>query len=148
MSSLPATRVVYSIVFFVLMMLLIIVSRPSWIFDPETGAPRPFGFSDDSDASKRRSTLFSFGVVVVLASVLSLYTFSWIDLVWGGARASDATMASSSAPTSLAPYASPPYASSPSYMYDVTSQPTPVFMQDHMGTYHHQPPTIVPVRIY
>jgi hypothetical protein len=78
MASLPAPRVIYSVIFFVLSMILIIVAKPHVLFDPETGAPRPFGFSPKSDA-----TLFSLGVVVVSAAIASMYLFAFIDLVWG-----------------------------------------------------------------
>lgn len=75
--SFPAPRVIYSVIFFVLSMILIIVSKPSALFDPETGAPRPFGFAP------KDSTLFSLGVVMVSAAITSLYLFAFIDLIWG-----------------------------------------------------------------
>ena len=137
MSAFPAARVIYSIIFFVLMMILVIVSRPSWIFDPETGAPRPFGFSD----ADRKSTLFSFGVVVVVASVLSLYTFSWIDLIYV-ARSGVADLSNALPYQSTYQYPGPRYDS---------HSTVPIFAQDY---YHSQPiqpiqpPTIVPIRIY
>ena len=63
----------YSSLFFALIMALIAVSKPAALFDPETGRPRPFGSSPGA-------TLFSLGVVAVVAAVLSLYTFAMIDL--------------------------------------------------------------------
>lgn len=69
----PPARVIYSSLFFALTMVLIAVAKPPALFDPATGMPRAFGHS--------RGTVFSFGVVTVVAAVLSMYVFSMIDLV-------------------------------------------------------------------
>ena len=71
----PPARVVYSILFFALTMALIAVAKPAAIFDPDTGKPRPFGSSEPG------ATMFSLGVVSVIAAVLSLYVFAMIDLL-------------------------------------------------------------------
>jgi hypothetical protein len=70
----PPARVVYSCLFFVLTMALIAVARPSSVFDA-SGRPRPFGVGEGR-------TVFPLGVVVVIVSVLSLYAFALIDLVY------------------------------------------------------------------
>ena len=71
----PAARVVYSCLFFVLTMALVMVARPRALFD-ESGRPRPFGTGPGT-------TVFPFGVVVVVSAVLSMYVFVMIDLIWG-----------------------------------------------------------------
>lgn len=68
------SRIVYSIVFYVLLMILIVVSRPRIIFDLD-GQIRPFGVGEDK-------TLFSMGVFAVVVAVLSFYTFCIIDIIF------------------------------------------------------------------
>lgn len=68
------SRIIYSVLFYVLLMLLIVISRTSLMFD-EKGALRPFGVGYDK-------TMFSFGVFSVVLAVLSFYLFCIIDLVF------------------------------------------------------------------
>lgn len=68
------TRIVYSIVFYVLVMTLIVVSRPSVVFEKD-GSLRPYGVGMDK-------TMFSFGVFAVVMAVLSFYMFCVIDLIF------------------------------------------------------------------
>lgn len=68
-------RVVYSTLFFVLLMTLIFVSRPSALFDPD-GSVRPFGVGPTC-------TVFPLGVITVVAATLSMYTFALIDMIYG-----------------------------------------------------------------
>lgn len=68
-------RVVYSVLFFVLLMTLVIVARPRMLFEPD-GAVRLFGVGP-------RRTVFPLGVVSAVVAVLSMYTFSLIDMVYG-----------------------------------------------------------------
>ena len=77
--ALPPARVIYSTLFFVLTMLLIIVARPKGLFEP-SGRAKEFGTGGGGDQQGR--TVFPIGVVVVLVAVLSLYTFAMIDLVF------------------------------------------------------------------
>jgi hypothetical protein len=70
-----AARVIYSVLFFILCMLLVVVSKPSFIFDKETGQPLPFGVGDDK-------TLYSLGVVTATLAILSFYFFAWIDMIF------------------------------------------------------------------
>ena len=78
----PAARVIYSALFFVLSMLLIIVAKPRAFFR-EDGSVRPFGTGNSGDrGGSRGTTVFPLAVVVVVAAVLSLYTFAMIDLVF------------------------------------------------------------------
>lgn len=68
------SRVVYSVLFYLLLMTLIFVSKPSIMFD-ERGDIKHFGIGDTK-------TMFSFGVLTVVIAVLSFYTFCIIDLVF------------------------------------------------------------------
>lgn len=70
----PPARVIYSCLFFVLVMALIAVARPRNVFDASTGRPKPFGVGEGR-------TVFPLGVLVVVVAVLSLYAFAMIDLI-------------------------------------------------------------------
>jgi hypothetical protein len=72
-------RLVYSILFYVLIMILIFVSKPSLMFEKNKVTDtmlKPFGVGRDK-------TLFSFGVFAVVVAILSFYLFCSIDLVFG-----------------------------------------------------------------
>ena len=68
-----APRVVYSVIFFVLVMTLLVVSKPSALWSE--GRPRPFGTGPGH-------TMFPLGVATVLLAVISLYMFTLIDMVF------------------------------------------------------------------
>ena len=68
-------RVIYSTLFFVLLMTLIFVSRPAALFYQD-GVVRPFGVGPTR-------TVFPLGVITVVAATLSMYTFSMIDMIYG-----------------------------------------------------------------
>ena len=68
-------RVLYSSVFFVLIMCLVFVSKPRLLFEKD-GEVRAFGVGEGR-------TMLSLAVVTVVAAVLSMFTFSLIDLVYG-----------------------------------------------------------------
>ena len=67
-------RVIYSILFYVLLMILISVSKPSIMYD-EYGSLKEFGIGEDK-------TMFSLGVVTVVIAILSFYIFCIIDIVF------------------------------------------------------------------
>ena len=69
-------RVAYSALFFVLVMALVVVARPPYVFDG-AGRPRPFGVEPGA-------TLLPLGVVTVVAAAGSMFVFSLIDLVCSG----------------------------------------------------------------
>jgi hypothetical protein len=71
----PAARVVYSTLFFLLAMTLVLVSKPPPLFSPE-GHVRPFGVGP-------HSTVYPLGVVTVVVAVLSMFIFTLIDVVYG-----------------------------------------------------------------
>lgn len=68
------TRLLYSIVFFILLITLVHMSKFSVIFDRD-GKLRPFGIGDNK-------TMFSFGVFTVVLAILSFYFFCVIDIIF------------------------------------------------------------------
>lgn len=78
-TSFISSRVVYSALFYVLLMTLVFTSKPSVMFenDPASGEYRlrPFGVGYDK-------TMFSFGVFTVVLAIMSFYLFCLIDLVF------------------------------------------------------------------
>jgi hypothetical protein len=73
--SILNTRVIYAVLFYVLLIILIVLSKPSMIFDPKDGHLKPFGIGYDK-------TLFSLGVFTVVLAIISFYIFCLIDLVF------------------------------------------------------------------
>lgn len=68
------SRIIYSILFYILLMVLITISKPSVIFEKD-GSLKMFGVGYDK-------TMFSFGVFSVVLAILSFYVFCIIDLVF------------------------------------------------------------------
>lgn len=68
------TRVIYAILFYVLLVVLISLAKPSIMFDTD-GSVKPFGIGYDK-------TMFSLGVFTVVLAVLSFYIFCLIDLIF------------------------------------------------------------------
>lgn len=68
------SRVIYSILFYILVMILIIVAKPSIMFTRDNTI-KEFGISDDK-------TMFSLGVFSVVIAILSFYTFCVIDIIF------------------------------------------------------------------
>lgn len=68
------SRVVYSLLFYILLMILVIVSKPSIMFN-DKGEVKQFGIGDDK-------TMFSFGVITCVIAIISFYAFCIIDIVF------------------------------------------------------------------
>lgn len=68
------TRVLYAVVFFVLLIALVFTSKPSIIFNKD-GSLKPYGIGEDK-------TMFSFGVFTVVLAILSFYFFCVIDIIF------------------------------------------------------------------
>jgi len=68
-------RVIYAVLFYILLIMLIIISKPSVLFTDEGGI-KPFGIGEDK-------TMFSLGVFTVVLAILSFYIFCLIDLIFG-----------------------------------------------------------------
>lgn len=69
----PQPRVIYCIIFFLLSMCLILAARPQFMFN-EDGSTKPFGVGQGE-------TILSVGSVSVAIAVISMYTFSMIDML-------------------------------------------------------------------
>lgn len=68
-------RIILSIIFFLMSMSLIIVVKPSFLFNKEDGSIKEFGVGLDK-------TIYSMGVVVVFLSILSFYLFALLDFLY------------------------------------------------------------------
>ena len=68
------TRLVPSVLFFILGMMWIAYFRPALLFDGRDGTIREFGVGNDK-------TIYSMGVVVVTMSVVLFYVFSMMDMM-------------------------------------------------------------------
>jgi hypothetical protein len=68
------SRLVYSILFYILLILLLISIKPSVIFNRD-GSLKHFGLDEDK-------TIFSLGVFTVLVAVVSFYIFCLIDIIF------------------------------------------------------------------
>jgi hypothetical protein len=71
----PPARVVYATLFFLLTMALLLISKPPPLFFPD-GSVKPFGVGE-------RRTVFPLGVITTVVAVLSMYTFTLIDVIYG-----------------------------------------------------------------
>lgn len=69
------SRVIYSLLFSILTIILVVVSRPVSMFYPD-GNIIPFGVGENT-------TVFSFGVFSLVLAIVSFYIFSVIDLIFG-----------------------------------------------------------------
>lgn len=68
-----SSRVVYSVLFYILLIVLIILAKPSIMF--KNKELKPFGVGEDK-------TMFSLGVASVVLAIVSFYVFCIIDLVF------------------------------------------------------------------
>lgn len=68
------SRIVYAILFYVLLIVLIMITKPSMMFEAD-GNIKPFGVGDDK-------TMFSVGVFSVVLAVVSYYIFCLVDMVF------------------------------------------------------------------
>lgn len=69
-----SSRVIYSILFFSLLLVLLFISKPSVMFD-EDGSLKDFGIGTDK-------TMFSFGVFTVVLAIISFYIFTLLDIIF------------------------------------------------------------------
>lgn len=67
-------RTIYSSLFYVLVILLFVVWKPTFMFDKD-GRIKPFGVGDSK-------TIFSLGVVVAALAIISYYIFAMIDVLF------------------------------------------------------------------
>lgn len=69
------SRIAYSLVVYILIMILLFVSKPALSFDSD-GRLKSFGVSD------KNQTIYSVGVLSVCLAVFTFYAFVIIDLVF------------------------------------------------------------------
>jgi len=67
-------RVVYSLLFFGLLMMLIYVAKPSQLFSSE-GYVKPYGVGEGK-------TVISLGVLTVVSAICSFYVFALLDVIF------------------------------------------------------------------
>ena len=69
------SRISYSIVVFVMSMILIFITKPQIVFNAD-GRLKSFGVSEESD------TIYSLGVFTVTLAIIVFYLFCMIDLIF------------------------------------------------------------------
>jgi hypothetical protein len=74
MKSFLNARIIYSVLFYVLLIVLIIIAKPSVMFE-SNGSIKRFGIGEEK-------TMFSLGVFTVVLAILSFYIFCLIDLIF------------------------------------------------------------------
>lgn len=67
-------RTIYSNIFFVLILILVYISKPEIMFD-ENNKLKSFGVGKDK-------TIISFGVIIVITAIFSFYLFAIIDVIF------------------------------------------------------------------
>lgn len=68
-------RLVYSVVFYLLTMSVVLLAKPAMLFDAQ-GEIKEYGVGHDK-------TVFSLGVVSIVLAILCYYLFSMVDLIFG-----------------------------------------------------------------
>lgn len=68
------SRIVYAVLFYVLLIMLIILAKPSMMFEAD-GSIKQFGVGEDK-------TMFSVGVFSVILAVVSYYIFCLVDMIF------------------------------------------------------------------
>ena len=74
MTQLINHRSIYSVLFYVLLVVLIILVKPSWLFH-EDGQVRSFGLG-------QQQTVFSLGVLVAALAIVAYYIFAIVDILF------------------------------------------------------------------
>lgn len=67
-------RIVYAILFYVLLVILLVLAKPSVMFERD-GTIKQFGVGEDK-------TMFSVGVFSIVLAVVSYYVFCIVDMVF------------------------------------------------------------------
>jgi len=68
-------RIIYSILFYILIIVLVVLAKPSFMFN-ENLELKSFGIGGDG------KTMFSFGVFAIVTAIFSFYLFALIDMVF------------------------------------------------------------------
>ena len=67
-------RIIYNVMFFILVIVLVIVWKPSIMFD-ENNNIKQFGVGNDK-------TIFSLGCLIAIVAFVSFYIFTVIDIIF------------------------------------------------------------------
>lgn len=67
-------RIVYAVLFYVLLIMLLVLAKPKMMFEPD-GSIKRFGVGEDK-------TLFSVGVFSVVLALVSYYIFCLVDMIF------------------------------------------------------------------
>jgi hypothetical protein len=67
-------RIVYAVLFYVLLVILLVLAKPSIMFETD-GSIKPFGVGEDK-------TMFSVGVFSIVLALVSYYVFCIVDMVF------------------------------------------------------------------
>ena len=68
------SRIVYALLFYVLLVILLIISKPALIFEKD-GSIKSFGVGEDK-------TMFSLGVFITVLAIFSFYIFALVDMIF------------------------------------------------------------------
>lgn len=68
------SRIVYAILFYVLLIILVVLAKPSIIFEKD-GSIKQFGVGEEK-------TMFSLGVFSVVLAIVSYYIFCLVDMIF------------------------------------------------------------------
>jgi hypothetical protein len=71
-----SSRIVYSILLYSLLIIVIFINKPSFMFD-NRGKIKCFGL-----AKSEGETVYSMGVFVVVMAIISFYIFCMVDLIF------------------------------------------------------------------
>jgi hypothetical protein len=68
------TRIIYAVMFYILLIMLVVVSKPAIIFETN-GSIKRFGLGEDR-------TMFSMGVFSIVLAIISYYIFCMVDMIF------------------------------------------------------------------
>lgn len=76
------SRLAYSIIFYAMTLTLVLIARPSSVFDKETGGLKRFGVGGGAESQSGPESILPLGVVVVALAVACHFAFAMVDLVF------------------------------------------------------------------
>ena len=68
------SRIIYAVIFYILLVVLIVLAKPSVMFEKD-GTIKQFGIGEDK-------TMFSLGVFSVVLAIVSYYIFCLVDMIF------------------------------------------------------------------
>lgn len=73
-SSFLNTRIIYSVLFYVLLIVLIVLAKPQIMFDRD-GKMKEFGVGEEK-------SVFSFGLCSMVLAIISFFIFCLVDVIF------------------------------------------------------------------